>query len=151
MYSVFLVFLLVWVAGMFSPANASKAKMYKWTDEHGQVHYTQSPPAGQPAEEVKPPPPVDTEKALKVLEEQKKRAESLHEERLKKAEESEKAKQQQAESKSKCAAAQKELEGLTQSQRVFERDTQGYPKRISEEQRQEAIARARQQLSEFCK
>ncbi|HKK16999.1 MAG TPA: DUF4124 domain-containing protein, partial [Gammaproteobacteria bacterium] len=40
------------------------AAMYKWVDENGEVHYTQTPPPGDiQAETIKPPPDVNTEKA----------------------------------------------------------------------------------------
>ncbi|NIN36712.1 MAG: DUF4124 domain-containing protein, partial [Gammaproteobacteria bacterium] len=40
------------------------AQMYKWVDEAGTVHYSQSPPpAGIQATVIKPPPAVDSDTA----------------------------------------------------------------------------------------
>lgn len=35
------------------------AAMYKWTDEHGEVHYTQTPPLDREAQKMAAPRPVD--------------------------------------------------------------------------------------------
>lgn len=52
-------------AGFSAPANAA-AKIYKWTDANGQVHFDSSPPPGQATEKVRiqkgvdaPPPAPD--------------------------------------------------------------------------------------------
>ncbi len=42
--------------GLMLAAGPSQAEFYKWTDESGQVHYTQTPPPKQQAEKIK----VDT-------------------------------------------------------------------------------------------
>ena len=39
-------------AGFYAPANAA-AKIYKWTDANGQVHFDSSPPPGQVTEKVR--------------------------------------------------------------------------------------------------
>ena len=52
-------------AGFCAPANAA-AKIFKWTDANGQVHFDSSPPPGQATEKVRiqkgvdaPPPAAD--------------------------------------------------------------------------------------------
>jgi len=52
-------------AGFYAPANAA-AKIYKWTDANGQVHFDSSPPPSQVTEKVRiqkgvdaPPPASD--------------------------------------------------------------------------------------------
>ncbi len=42
---------------LFLASTVSFAEMYKWTDEKGQVHYTQTPPQGIQSQELKAPPP----------------------------------------------------------------------------------------------
>ncbi len=55
-------------AGFYAPANAA-AKIYKWTDANGQVHFDSSPPPGQVTEKVRiqkgvdAPPPAPTDVA----------------------------------------------------------------------------------------
>lgn len=45
-------------AGFYAPANAA-AKIYKWTDANGQVHFDSSPPPGQVTEKVRIDKAVD--------------------------------------------------------------------------------------------
>ena len=64
------------------------AEMYKWVDADGQAHYSEKPPAGDvKVTTIKAPPKVDTEKALKELEEHENKHKGIDEERKQKAEE----------------------------------------------------------------
>lgn len=47
-------YLLLIVLLMVPIAGAQAAKLYKWTDEEGNVHYTQIPPTERPSEVITP-------------------------------------------------------------------------------------------------
>ncbi len=63
--AVLVLVVLTAAAGFSTPANAA-AKIFKWTDANGQVHFDSSPPPGQATEKVRiqkgvdaPPPAPD--------------------------------------------------------------------------------------------
>jgi len=69
---------------LFSSAHAT---LYKWVDADGNTHYTQQPPPGDiDSETIKPPPRIDTEGALKDLDEKHKYLGDQQKEREKRAE-----------------------------------------------------------------
>lgn len=129
-----------------------QAEIYKWTDDNGQVNYTQEPPADRPAEQLKapPPPPIDPEKAQQQVEElieSQDAAEAAEAEREKAAQEAEQAEQIRAEN---CQTARNNLEQYQNNpgRRVMNAD--GEVTRPTEEERQEKIAEFQQQVDEFC-
>jgi hypothetical protein len=127
------------------------AEVYKWTDDQGQVHYTQSPPAGGgTADVIKPPPKVDTEGALKKLEDQKKQAETQRESQLKAAEEKKKTEQAAAGREKQCEEARSRLAGLTNAPRIYKFDPQGNRQWMDDAERQSAIAETQKNITEFC-
>jgi Domain of unknown function (DUF4124) len=48
--------LLCFVLAITLPVLAA-AQVYRWVDEKGQVHYSQTPPPGRQAQAIVPPPP----------------------------------------------------------------------------------------------
>ena len=138
------------MATAFAFLSNAGAEMYKWVDEYGEVHYTQSKPVGQSAEVIKPPPKVDSEAALKKLEEQKKQASSLREERLEKAKKQEESEEKESERAAQCEEARKELGELLRAQRVFTTDAKGEQVQVGEEERLAAIGQAQQKIAEIC-
>lgn len=128
------------------------AGVYKWVDEQGNVHYTQTPPADKPVERFETrPEPVDSEAALKKLEEQKEKSDSFFKDRAKQAEEKAKAEEEATKRGEHCKRARENLEKLETTIRLFQSDEQGNRVRMTEEERQAGIAKAKSQIKEFCK
>lgn len=128
------------------------AEMYKWVDADGQVHYSQKPPAGDvEVTTVKPPPKVDTEKALKELEERENMLKGIDEERNKKAEEQNISQEEQATKQKNCELARDKLSRVINNPRVYSKDKDGNRYKIAEEERQEKITQARKEINEYCK
>ena len=126
------------------------ARMYKWVDEDGNTHYTQSPPPGDiQAEEINPPPEVDTEAAQKQLEAQRKQADKLQTDREKRAELAEKEKKIAAEKEARCQAA-KASQASFERPRVNYVDDDGSRRIMGEEERLAGLARAKEQVKEAC-
>jgi hypothetical protein len=124
--------------------------VYKWVDEDGNVHYSQTPPNDRPATEIELPESSASDAALKRLEHDQKRAEQMREQRLKAAEEQLAAKKEEEDRKKKCAWARGNLTELQTSNRIYQTDASGARSRVPEEQRQERIKRAQEQIEEFC-
>ncbi len=141
---------LLLIAALLVPAGVP-ATAYKWVDEAGNVHYTQSPPPGRPAERIgPPPPPADPEDARRRVEERIERADEYLEQRRKEREERLAAEREAEERLLECEQARENLQQLQMVQRPFEVTDSGERVRMSEEQRQAAIERARQRVEEFC-
>lgn len=129
-----------------------QAEIYKWTDENGQVNYTQQPPADRPAEQIEapPPPPIDPEKAQQQVEElieSQEAADAAEAERQQAEQAAEAAEQMREEN---CQTARNNLEQYQNNpgRRVMNAD--GEVTRPTEEERQEKIAEYQQQVDEFC-
>jgi len=128
------------------------AKMYKWVDEDGNTHYSEKPPAGDvEVQTVKPPPKVNTEKALKQQEENKKKSEEAKEEQTKSAEEKTKDEADKARQKANCETARKNLASVSANPRVYSVGADGERRRLGEEERQAKITAAQKDIAEFCK
>jgi len=144
-YNLIRLGLMCFVAG-----NAFAA-MYKWVDEEGNTHYSERPPPGIETETIKPPPKVDTERALKDLEERKNKFNESEETRVKKAEDQEIRGEEVAMNKRNCELARDKLAKANEQTRVYAQEKDGTRRRITEEERQERIAAAQKDIAEFCK
>lgn len=147
-----IVFFAIQLVILGSIAGNCYAEMYKWVDADGQTHYTQKPPAGDiEVSTIKPPPKVDTERALKELEERNNRLKGFEEERNKKAEEKSMAKAEQANNQANCELARDKLSHVINNPRVYSKDEDGVRYKIGEEERQAKITEARKEIIEYCK
>ncbi|RME33910.1 MAG: DUF4124 domain-containing protein [Gammaproteobacteria bacterium] len=136
------------LAALLLPLVTGAAQVYRWVDDQGQIHFSQTPPETGQAEVVEtppaPPPATDRLEALK------KKAE----EPLKKAAELKKKRQEETqqaqELEAYCERQRKELEGLLSAQRIYVTDEQGNRVRAPEEVRQERIRKVREAIAEHC-
>ncbi|MGH8582961.1 MAG: DUF4124 domain-containing protein [Gammaproteobacteria bacterium] len=128
------------------------AETYKWTDEQGQVHYSQSPPPGRPAQTIAPPPKVDTEAAIKALEEQKKRMEKgakKVEKQAKKAAEKQQTEKHEADRKQACETWRQNLEKL-RNVPVYKTTVEGGREYLTDDQRQAETESTERKVAEHC-
>ena len=134
----------------FTFSAFSYAEMYKWVDEEGNTHYTQSPPPGDiNAESIKPPPKIDTESASKDLEKKQERVEKLREQRITSAEEQEKAAQEEAEKEEECRKAKARLASY-QRPRVNVQNPDGSLRVLPENERQAEIKKSEEYVKKAC-
>ena len=145
-YSVIQIFVLCVVV------SNSQAALYKWVDADGNTHYTQSPPTGGiEADVIKPPPKIDTNKALDKLEEQQKYLDGLQEERGKQAKKQQNEEANEAVRKSNCELGKDKLTHLTDIPRIQKVDKDGNVSRLTEEERQAKIKKAQELIDKECK
>ena len=129
---------------------AASAEMYKWVDEDGNTHYSQSPPVSDvEVETIKPPPTIDIDAANKALEEQKKKADKLKDERLTAKEEKKKAEEETAQKQKECDMAKKRLASY-QRPRVNVKNPDGSLRVIEEEERQAEIKKSKEYIEKAC-
>ncbi len=133
--------------------SSSHAEIYQWTDEKGRKHFSQTPPpSGQYSQkEIKVSPPADQAAAkarLDKLREQRKKAQAEKQQQKEAAQrQASKAKQRQR----NCDNARQHLQGLELRPRVLLRNPDdGSVTRLTEEERQQRIDQAKEQIKEYC-
>ena len=141
---------IAFLAWMLSVTDQVQARIYKWVDADGTVQYTQTPPpAGIAAEEIKPPPRVDTDTAVKALEEQRVDLDKTRDGRIKAAEQEQKADQEIAEKQRQCEQARLRLAAYERP-RVNVVAEDGERRRATEEERTVEIEKARAAVNQLC-
>lgn len=134
---------------LFMPVT--EARMYKWVDDEGNTHYTQSPPVGDiEAETIKPPPKVDTENARGKVEQQYEKADKLRKSRLDKAELEAKEQEAKAIEEENCKRAHQRLATYSRPRGLIQQED-GSRIRIDEEARQAGIVESQKMIKEYCK
>ncbi|WP_438971369.1 DUF4124 domain-containing protein [Methylophaga sp.] len=128
------------------------AEIFKWKDEDGQTHYSQTPPPSVQAEtvDVPPPPPINPDQAREEVQ-------ALID-KQQEAEQAEQAKQQQREEEAQQEAIREEncriaRENFTTYKNNPGRrlvDAEGNVTRMVEEERQQKMQEFQQQIDEFC-
>jgi hypothetical protein len=126
-------------------AQQSLAAMYKWTDEEGNVHYTQHPPTNHPTEVIKPPPPAPSNRGYTPpsLSDGEKKEDAA-------AEDPEQAKMREEIARKNCEAARKNVEVLTAHRRIRESEG-GEVIVLDDKERQRRVEEARKDIKENCK
>ncbi len=127
-----------------------QAQVYKWQDEKGETHYSQTPPPGAPAHRLQlhgtPRHAGQPDPHLKQrLEAFDRRRQQEQEAQHKRAETAEQA----ALRKQNCASARSNLQTLESHGQIKLKEGEAY-RILSEEERQAKIAEARKQIDEFC-
>ncbi|MCO1335393.1 DUF4124 domain-containing protein [Microbulbifer sp. OS29] len=136
--------------------------IYRWVDENGVVHFGEQPPREAQVEVVKKPKserykkwqeeqgslPSQDRQQVKPLVTQKPEQENQPELRQKELEQV--AKAEVATRAKLCKAHQKDLSTLTTNTRIQAVDENGNRRKLGEDERQERIAKAREQIRENC-
>ncbi len=138
------------------PHSAVFSEIYKWTDDSGEIHYTQSrPPGGIDAEKIHgaAPPPNQSNNARSEQEKLKQQVDAM-EERLAKQHEEKQEKAQQEQLKKdnakNCISARNNLFKLEQGGRNRYQKPDGEVVRFTEEERQQRMKDANEQIKKYC-
>ncbi len=140
------------------PITEAGAAAYKWTDEQGKVHYSDSPPASRNAQklqETKPPPtqadaPDARERLDKLLKDQQRLKEVSEEEREELKEAKEKRAKEGSANAENCVAARNHLTNLQRDIPLYTLDAKGERNYLGDAERSAGIARAKQEVDHFC-
>ena len=124
--------------------------VYKWADDDGNVHYSQSPPNDRPVEKLKPPGNVETAGAQKELDRIQEKSNTYLEERNKLKEERLQAEKKRVDSKASCERARDDLAGVLAHYRVYMTNDAGERVRQTEEQRQARGNAAHKSIAKYC-
>jgi Domain of unknown function (DUF4124) len=144
----------IWVLLVFavSSAAAEGQNMYKWTDEQGEVHYSQFPPPGHKSEKLQAPP-APAQSAESAENDLQKRIETMDKENKEQLQGAKDAKQWadiQKIRRGNCETANKNLVNLQRGGNVRYMGPNGEVMRLSEEERQKRIEEANAQIKENC-
>lgn len=140
------------LALLLGAATTAHGAIYKWTDSHGGVHYSQQPPTGAKAQEV-PPAPPPAENPDTVRSELKSRVDAMQKQqdaRSKAAKQKQEAAHKKALRERNCRAARANLQALTSGGRKRYRMPDGSVSYLSSEQTQSRIKEARDQIAKSC-
>lgn len=133
-------------------AASANAELNKWVDQQGKVHYSDRPPAGVEATELRAAPaPANATAPSKSYAE---REAELRKARQSQAETAENAAREQSRTdieKSNCNAAQQALRSLQQAGRIVEYDERGERSFLGDNERQQRIAEAQANIERSCK
>jgi hypothetical protein len=126
--------------------------IYKWTDDQGEVHYTQFPPPGHSAEKLHAvPPPASPPQVLdKDLQQQMQTMQQQKKEQQQGARDAKEWAEIQKIRRQNCDTANKNLVSLQRGSNVRYVDTDGKVKHLTEEERNKRIDEANKQIKEYC-
>lgn len=129
----------------------AQAETYKWVDKEGNTVYSQSrPPVHTPAETIKPPPKVDTERAWDELDQTIMRLERLRDDRIQRKDKERVLADELKVKEKNCAKAKDKLSRVSTLPRVYAQDQQGNRRRLTEEERQARTAEAQKEIEKYC-
>lgn len=140
--------------GVMATAQAQQF-IYKWTDEYGQLKYSElPPPPGVPYETVRKPTGAADgagPAARDLAREQEELARTLAEEEASRKEQEEQAQQQAEEVRAKnCEIAKRNVEVLQSDRPVFRTDAQGNRVALDAEQRAAELQKSLKDQDYFC-
>jgi hypothetical protein len=133
-----------------APSLPVSAAMYKWVDDHGTTHFTQTPPTGVKASVIAPispprnagQPDEHLQKRLTEFEQRQK-----HDQQAKQDQET-KNRQEKIKTEN-CDAARRNLDVLQSHGRIKLKEQTGY-RVLAEEERNAKIDEAKKYIAEFC-
>ena len=133
--------------------RADNPDHYRWVDPVDKsIHYSQTAPAGIPSETIKvePPPPTGSD-SQKRLEEMQKSVEEGIKSRELDAEKRKQEAKQAAKRKQECEQLRNRLTTLqNRPGKILYENKSGQMQRMTEERRQENIAKFKKQIEEVC-
>jgi hypothetical protein len=145
------VILVLLVFATASPA-ADTQYIYKWTDDQGEVQFTQFPPLGRKAERLRgtAPPTQSPESIMNDLQKQVDTMEQQNKEQLQGSKDAKQWADIQKIRRSNCETANKNLVNLQRGGNVRYMGPNGEAIRLTEEERQKRIDETNVQIKENC-
>jgi len=138
----------VLLALLLLPLAAAAQTMYKWVDEKGVTHFSESPPPDGKAAKVEvkptaPETPRSDDWRQRDLESRQRRA-------AKGTGDSEVQKRDQQMRGTRCSTARRELDGLKNARRVYKIDAKGERVYVEDAERPALIERWEQEARKYC-
>jgi hypothetical protein len=137
---------------LFPGTLCQAAEIFRWVDEDGRVQFGDHPPADAQTERIA----VDNSESVSGdLEERRERRERflgvIEEQRAEDARAAAEAARQEAQRREKCRAASDRLRQIEEARVIYEPTADAYnPRILDEEERNEYLSRAKQDVSKWC-
>lgn len=134
-------------------SGQATAKVYKWVDKNGGIHYSQHPPPNGPAEEIEKNYAREASDPEKIQQERREKREEFnkrHQERLDKKKTARQNKKDKEKLRQACNKARAKLKNLMTDRQVRKKVGDTYTM-MTDEQRKKDIAELKKKLSEQCK
>jgi len=135
----------------------AQAEVYKWTDEHGRVHFSDKPPTeNAPEYQLRTPASADNTSPQESLTDAERRArqrklsDSLEADRREMEQAAVKRKEQQARREHNCKVARAELSASKKANLVYDYDQQGNRVYHSEAQKQRYLESKHAAVRKWC-
>jgi hypothetical protein len=133
-------------------STTSYSELYKWTDEQGQVHYSQTPPQGVKSEKFSAPPPptVDPIQAKQEIDKLIKEQKRLDQQRDYQKQLNKQIETQKKNDETRCVTAKSNLENYRNNPSRKVRNPDGSITRLTEEDRQSKIKFYQDRINIYC-
>lgn len=158
-----LIFRILWPAllsVLLFLSGAVFADLYRWVDENGKVHYTDTPPPGnaRKSKKLQTPsavaPSVETEDDAQQAPSYVEKEAEFRKRQVEKAEQQAaqaREKQEADDKKNNCNAARSRLATLQAGGRIARYDAQGEREILGDKEIQDGIASAKNEIEAACK
>jgi hypothetical protein len=130
------------------PLQGAVAAAYKWTDDKGEIHYSQTPPSATKVEVINTPSGTSASPANPAP--QTSDTETTNGDSAARSPEAAKAEDAAIRAKN-CTAARSNLETLKNAGEVTVKDAQGLLHSLTPEERKSRIEETEKNIKEFCK
>ncbi|MCB1829235.1 MAG: DUF4124 domain-containing protein [Chromatiaceae bacterium] len=144
--------LLLVITSLLLPATL-QAGVYRWVDENGVTVYSQVPPPADIQREqmpAPPPPPVTEKEAWKEVNQDWRKMRDRRDIIKEQATADSESAARTQDKKKNCEIAQRTIEELEFSRRKLIKTADGKLQRISAEEREERLVKAREMQSKYC-
>ncbi len=127
--------------------------LYKWVDDRGVVHYSDTPPAGKVGGklQVKPQPSLDGSQAAPRSRSWQEQLQESNERRFQDEKKQKEAQQKAREVEEKCQRARYALDSLKRERPLYRLDKEGERTFMEDEERRRLIADWQQQADANCR
>jgi hypothetical protein len=134
------------LAGDFAVAQA-----YKWTDENGKVHFSDSPPPDRKAERLTIKPAVPADPNAKPGRSWESQLEESRMGQLRSQQQKDVEERKARAAENECHRARYQLDLLQNSRRVYRVDDQGQRQYVDDKDRPAQIQSAQQAVDKYCR
>ncbi|WP_283787544.1 DUF4124 domain-containing protein [Bermanella sp. WJH001] len=137
---------------LFLLASAHAGQVYKWTDENGQTHFSQFPPATAPAEniEVNAPKAANSKQATEQLQKMRQQLQEQVVDRTTESEEEKQAAEEAQRMAENCKKAKQRLTDLKNNGRIYRTLENGEREWYDEKGRENLIKDAQKDVTKYC-
>lgn len=144
--------LLLLLAGLALQAHA-QGGLYKWVDEKGVVHYSDTPPPGKGGQKLRTPsqPPLDGASSPQRSRSWQEQLQDSNERRFQDEKRQKEAQQKAQEADQKCLRARNALDSLKRERPLYRVDQQGERVFMEDEERRRLVDGWQQQADANCK